>query len=359
MDTAEFYKGSWLAAKRINHHPFPFEEVAMWKYLSALIASFLLVGIGLAQAEKKKPPGPNEVEVRLTDGSRVRMTILQESIEVVTKYGKLTVPTLDIRKIEFGIHPLPEVRIKIDEAIKRLGDESFKLREDASKDLLGLGAPAYFALSRAAKSTDAEVAKRAKGLLEKIREKIPENQMRIKEDDLIQTADFSIVGQVAATTIKAKTAIFGEAQLKVTDMRGINWMGVVGEVEVTIDGATYARGANQWMDTGVEVSPDEELVIAASGQLDFMSNNPGQQVTGPNGNGNWGRQGPHVPGALLGKIGETGAVFVIGEKYNGTPKKEGKLFLGIGTSPWANNGWPITGSYNVKITGGKETGDRK
>ncbi len=32
-------------------------------------------------------------------------------------------------------------------------------------------------------------------------------------------------------------------------------------------------------------------------------------------------------GALLGKVGESGDVFLIGEKYTGTPKGQGKLFL--------------------------------
>ena len=46
-------------------------------------------------------------EVRFNDESVVRMSILQEHLEIVTKYGKLTVPTADIMKIDFGVH-IPE-----------------------------------------------------------------------------------------------------------------------------------------------------------------------------------------------------------------------------------------------------------
>src|SRR6266571_4810458 len=37
--------------------------------------------------KEKKPINPNEVEVRLSDGSRVHMLILQGSLEIETKYG--------------------------------------------------------------------------------------------------------------------------------------------------------------------------------------------------------------------------------------------------------------------------------
>jgi hypothetical protein len=52
-------------------------------------------------------------------------------------------------------------------------------------------------------------------------------------------------------------------------------------------------------------------------------------------------------GALLGKIGENGEPFVVGERYEATPEKEGTLFLQIAPSPWQ---CPSAGTYDVKIT---------
>jgi hypothetical protein len=81
-----------------------------------------------------------------------------------------------------------------------------------------------------------------------------------------------------------------------------------------------------------------------SGQVDLWPQTPGQYMTGPAGY-EAGRPG-HLPGMLLGKIGENGKVFVIGERYDGTPGQDGKLFLHIVPSPWGN---PSTGGYAVRV----------
>lgn len=314
---------------------------------------------GEAKAIKeKKPVNPNEVEVRLSDGSRVHMLILQGSLEIETKYGRLVTPTTDLRRLEFGIRTPTEVTKKIEEAIKRLGNDSYQEREKAVKELAALGAPAYVPLYQAAKNKDAEVARRANQALEEIRKKVPESKLRVREDDLIQTAEFTIIGKILNPTIKAKSGIFGETQLNIADLRGIRWMGQQAEVELTIDAAKYAVNATQWMETGIELGEGDELVITASGQVDLLVN--GQNVTGPAGNAQWG-QAPgtsHPPGALLAKVGQGGQTFLIGESYKGAAKGEGKLFLQISPSPWARHGNAVSGSYTVKITGGRDTQER-
>jgi hypothetical protein len=329
----------------------------MCRFQWALIALLFFPALVFPQAAKKKPPNPNEVEIRLSDGSRVRMLILQKTIDIETKYGRLTAPTTDLRRIEFGIRPPPEVALRVDDAIKRLNHESFQEREKAVKELVTIGAPAYLALHRAAKTKEAEVAQRANLALEQIRKKIPESKLRIREDDMIQTAEFTVVGRVLNSTITAKSAIFGESPLNVTDLRGIRWMGHMAEVEVTIDATKYAVDGMQWMDTGIEMNVDDEISVKASGQVDLMINGGGQYVTGPAGSAQWGRgRGGHPPGALLARIGENGSVFLLGESYKGTATNEGKLYLQISPTPWQGN--PVGGSYKVNITGGTDTQDR-
>src|SRR4051794_12024947 len=56
----------------------------------------------------------------------------------------------------------------IDANIKKLGDAEFTVREAAEKALLDSGKAAGNALQAATKSSDAEVAQRARNLLEKI-----------------------------------------------------------------------------------------------------------------------------------------------------------------------------------------------
>ena len=64
------------------------------------------------------------------------------------------------------------------------------------------------------------------------------------------------------------------------------------------------------------------------------------------------------PGALLGKIGDSGSVFVVGESYKTTCKKEGRLYLQIAPGPWGGNANMVGGSYKVNIMGGRDTAER-
>jgi hypothetical protein len=65
----------------------------------------------------------------------------------------------------------------------------------------------------------------------------------------------------------------------------------------------------------------------------------GQKIAGPISPQMYG-------GMLIGKIGEDGEPFVIGDRYDGNPEREGKLYLHIGPSPW---NCPSAGNYEVKI----------
>lgn len=325
----------------------------MWRHCNwAFLAALLLISSSLAQGDKKKP-NPNEVEMVLVDGSKIRMSILQENVEIVTKYGKLTVPTGDLRRIEFGRHVSDELGKKIEEAIKALSDDNFEKREAASKELITLGAPAYHALAKAARTSDPEVLRLAKAALDKIREKVPEKELAIKEGDTLHTNESSIRGRITQQSIKAK-ALFGDTEIKIADLRGIRWINRQGEVELTIEGNKFAR-FNQWLDTGLEVDTDDDLEITASGKVNLNDQNNGQMqfVVGPMGSAQWGQQMPNiVPGALYGRVGDDGQFFLIGEKFTGSPRKTGKLYLNIGQGPWGQVN--ITGSYKVRIVGGRE-----
>src|SRR5262245_35856930 len=101
-------------------------------FARAILPSLLLTfahGVSFAQeAPRKLPPPDNETEVLFANGSLVRMQLLQEAIEVETRYGKLTIPCKEIRRVDFGVH-LPEgAEQQIDAAIKKLASPHFKHR---------------------------------------------------------------------------------------------------------------------------------------------------------------------------------------------------------------------------------------
>src|SRR4051812_35982972 len=98
-------------------------------WLVALALSSPAIASTQESLSKKVAPVPNEVEAHFGNGSIVRMTLLQETIDVQTRFGKLTVPTREIRRIEFGVH-LPEgIEPKVDASIRKLGADDYRDRE--------------------------------------------------------------------------------------------------------------------------------------------------------------------------------------------------------------------------------------
>jgi hypothetical protein len=329
-----------------------FLAVGLW--LSAPLPGQTPQGGKLPPAPRKDVTDGKEAEVHFANGSTVFMTIVQEPIEVQTEFGKLTVPPRAIRSIEFGVH-LPEgMETKIHILLKQLASSNYRQRDAAVKELAALGPHSYPALVRAAKNKDQpEAAQRALAAIKIIERRVPARQLRLKEEDVIRTSRFTIIGHILNASIKARAEYFGEVSLKPYQLHTIRCLEGAGEVEVTVDAARYGSAQNQWMDAGFMVDPQLDLVIIASGQVDLWPQGPGQYMAGPGGMAGGARPQAGgiavAPGMLVGRIGEDGAPFVIGDRYASRPARVGKLYLHIGPSPWNN---ASSGSYRVRIASG-------
>ena len=68
----------------------------------------------------------------------------------------------------------------------------------------------------------------------------------------------------------------------------------------------------------------------------------------PAGQPGWGKAPGELfsAGRVVGRVGDNGKVFDIGDKYEGAPGGSGKLYLRISSSPWNNES---TGEYKVKV----------
>jgi hypothetical protein len=320
---------------------------------SIRLAAILGLGSLLVAVQAQEPPknpvplktaGP-PVEIRLADGSSVRMALTQSAIEMETKYGKLTVPASEIRRVEFGFRYPEGVEAKITDLVSRLGDGNYKRRETAMAELLAFRELAYPALKRATKNTDAELSKRAAELVAKLEDKLPPEKLKFREFDLIATADFTARGRIDAKTLQGYTPYFGSVQLQIAEVRTLRSMALGAESTVVIEAPKYLDQANTaWLETEAELTGDSPVEIVASGQLSLYRG--GGYECSPKGHASYSN-GTHPAGALIGRIGPSGEIFLIGEKYNGTPKGSGKLYLRLAHSPWPGQG---TGSYKVTIT---------
>jgi hypothetical protein len=265
-----------------------------------------------------------------------------------------------VLKIDFGLHVSAELEKKIAASIEDLGSENYKTREQAVKSLVEWGPYAYPQVYKACKSDLPEVKKRAQLAMDKIKSKHPARNLRLREEDVIVTANFTVVGKITTMTIKARAENFGELELQLGKLRSIRSLAAGQEVDVIVDAGKHAT-PNQWLDTGFEVTQGMKLRIVATGTIDLWPQQGGNFSCGPNGydqqgGGGFGKKrGALLPGTLVGRVGEGGATFVIGDRYDGSPNRDGKLYLQIVPSPWQQGG--SIGTFNVKVSPNTSFGD--
>lgn len=333
--------------------------------------------VGAGYGAEKEAEGPPEFEVIMADGSTFRVMPKDTSLVVETKYGKLTIPYGEIRKLELGFRYPAGVEAKVTAAAGNLGSEVYRTREDAEKDLLKFGHFAVPALKRAAGSSDAEVARRAEALLAKLKLKLPPEKFDAKEYDVIGTNDFTFRGKIESATVTVRTRYFGETALPLAEVQQARSVGKSADTTVTVAADKYAkRGGTAWLDSGVDVSANAGLEVTATGQVDLWPQEPGRYMCEPQGGGGVGQPGfpggggaqvqipggavvngmfrPKVvpAGALLGRVGPTGEVFVLGAKYTQSKAPAtGRLYLMIAPSHWGND--DCTGEYKVTIKTGR------
>lgn len=339
--------------------------------LTALVSS----ARGWAGEAPEKPQTGPSAEVQFRDGSVVKLTILDPELKVMTRFGALTVPTTEIRRIDFGLRYPEGLAEKIEGAVKKLGDGDFKARESATAELRSYREWAYPALMGATRSANAEVAKRAKELLDELRQRVPDIDAAMNENDRVTTADFPIVGRIDAAVLRGHSPLLGNVVVRLHQAKSLRFSGASGEVSVKVNAAEHGTMTNPWLDTGVDVSSGMKLTITATGTVDLDPNNPGQTVVNAQGmdpraaqGGNlnaanrviifanqFGPINPNVAGirpnnamtpnqgALVGRIGN-GQWFLVGEKYTGTIRESGRLQLSI-----VNFGNNMTGGFSVSI----------
>lgn len=338
----------------------------------------VFASVGLAQPTSSVKVESATVEVRFADDSTVKMELQHATIDLVTRYGKLTFPLSDIRRIEFGARISPEVESRIAAAIARLGDADARQRDAAGAELLALKEASYPALQQAVKSKDAEVARRARDLLKTLNDTVPAERLRQPRTDTVVTSEFTITGQVEPAIFKARTAYFGETQVKAHDVRSMRWLGSARDAKLLVDGAKFGGAQDVWMDTGIDVRAGSVLSVTATGTVELRSSSGdvagpvgpdgsrsrtdrgggpgggGPGAGGPGAGGFGNRAGrPFVtssPGALVGRIGESGRTFVIGSRYEAPAAEDGKLYVRI-VPP--SGGGETVGAYEVRIGAGR------
>lgn len=322
------------------------------------------------------PPEP-EYECRFDDGSVVRLTVGVSAVTVKTKFGPMTLPLADARKIEMGFRYPDGVEPKVRQAIDDLGSTDFRTREAGQKALVGFGEYSIPLVKAGTQSGTPEVAERCATILKTIAATLPDDKSDPPMDDVITTDDMIVRGKITSDSFKATSKYFGETTVKLVHLREMRPVGGRFVGTFPLDAGKYAAvGWKTFFDTGLDVEKGQPLEVSATGKIDLHPASLKQYVCGPNGGGTQvagpGQRlgdpggfrggglgappgveayGPlYTSGALYGRIGASGPLFKIGEKLT-VPKSAdaGRLYLVIAPSTYGAS----KGEFDVKVRLGK------
>lgn len=204
--------------------------------LSALV---LTAPLGSAGPHPPQPPeSPKtrssvDVEVKYIDESTMKLKLLDDKLELSTKYGVLQIAVADVRRIEFASRVPADVAEKVMLAIAKLNHSDFKVREAATAELKGYRERAYPLVLKALKHDDPEVSRRADEIAKFIQTKVPAALLEARENDVIHTDDSKITGRLTAEVLRVGTFQFGEQQLKLADVRTLRTGATAASEELT------------------------------------------------------------------------------------------------------------------------------
>ena len=129
-----------------------------------------------------------------------------------------------------------------------------------------------------------------------------------------------------------------------------------GSEESSAPVSVVVPGAEQWTDTGIDLSIDDTLSIEADGEI--TPSTPEVPLHGPDGMLNPAARRYNVEGleeanhaGLIGRIGEAGAPFQVGSRLLSEADTEGRLFLGINDGDVGNNAGEFTATITVNPSG--------
>jgi hypothetical protein len=323
------------------------------------------------------PPEP-EYECRFDDGSVVRLSVGLSAVSVKTRFGPMTVPLADARKIEMGFRYPEGVEAKVRQAIDDLGSADFRTRQAGQKALVGFGEYSIPLVKAGTQNGTPEVAERCAAVLKTISATLPDDKSDPPMEDVITTDDMVVRGKITSDSFKATSKYFGETTVKLVYLREMRPVGGRFIGTFPLDATKYAAvGWKTYFDTGLDVEKGQPLEVSATGKIDLNPASPKQFVFGPNGGGTQvagpgqrlqeeqiirGGRGPgfapggegygplYTSGALYGRIGASGKLFKVGEKLT-VPKagEAGRLYLVIAPSSYGTS----KGEFDVKVRLGK------
>lgn len=193
--------------------------------LAGMLAGWPRIALS-ADEEDSDSPGaaavdPRLIEVHFRDGSRLKVRLDDEKIELVTAHGKLSIPAEDVRVIDFAPRYTDEEKRQVQDWIAALTSDDPAAAKSAAAEVLLHPERTYAALQRTARDVQSPAAETAGKLLEQLLEEHPPEALAPRELDMVQTDDTKVAGRIVSAVIKLRTVQFGVLEMKLSDARSL------------------------------------------------------------------------------------------------------------------------------------------
>jgi hypothetical protein len=311
----------------------------------------------------KKVINPKRIRVFLMDGSVIAGELSVESLEVATEFGKLTVPVTKILSITPGLDSHTKLSAQIRKLVESLGDDDYKTREQAHKDLLAMGPSVRDVIADYTEDKNAERKRHAAEIVKKFDE-MQESAIedadsdspkprKLVRYDIVETATFTIAGRISPSAFQVASK-YGPLKVSLNDIKKTQREFVGKESisrKLSVPGQNLVLRSPK--SSGIRVSAGDTITVSASGQV-VMSPWGSNSITGPDGSSNYGSYAvggkTYFGGALLARIGDSGNYEKVGSRHRWVAKKSGTLYFGIAVNPsYASSSYYYPGNYNLRI----------
>jgi len=328
-----------------------------------LIIFALLFALGMHINAQDK----NQAEVRITlrDGSLFNGSTNLPTVDLVTKYGKLTIPFASVSYIEVGITPDKANESKIIDLISKLSNESIDIRKAAYEELIQKNVGAIPVISNYIYSEKYQPVSFTEftvdGALTELKGKYSIDDNFNEEDIISIDYQYLMGGTYSFKSIDLKTE-FGTLAIPKDKMKKIEVIYIPGSESAAksyiLQASKHISGntSGGWLKTGIMVKKGQTLNFIASGEVVLQSLSGGKYnpdgVAGTASNYeyddySYGSTGTYPQyGNLVYKVGENATALKAGSKCSRVADGNGYLYISIYETVYNSAN---TGSYNVKV----------
>ncbi|MBS1651830.1 MAG: hypothetical protein JSU07_07465 [Bacteroidetes bacterium] len=333
----------------------------------------ILLAVALITLGSLKSQNQAEVSLELLDGNLIKGVTSLPDIELLTAYGKLTIPVSKVGRIEIGLFRDAGTTEKAKSFLKILATSSNESqRKSAHADLIKLGLKAVPAIQdflndpkniidEATNTSEYSI----ENALSDLKSTYGISDATPSEDILSIDNVYIMGGTYNFTKLDVKTE-YGtltvpKEKIKSIDISVSNSSS--GEASFKLNASKHISGNQNggWLKTGIMLKTGQKFSITAGGEITLasLSGNkykPDGSVKSTGSNeytgGNPSKETEDINtyptfGQVVYRIGESGEASKAGAKYSGSAKKAGALYISIYETVYNSAN---SGSYTVKIS---------